>query len=350
MKLSLFLAVFLTTNLLFADSPVAPPIEDPKNPLLECVWDPSRVDAHAPIGVMADHNHEAGEFMVSYRYMVMNMDSMRSGTNSLTAEQVFDLGFPVTPTQMRMEMHMAGLMFAPSDWLTLLAMGGYTMIEMDHVTRPGSPPRALRGERFTTRGESWSDTTLGGLIKFLDADCARAHFLLGVSAPTGSIDEEDPSQLPYAMQTGSGTWDIVFGPTYLRQHRHWSWGIQGIGKVRLGENDRGYTLGDRWTATTWAAMPLTDGLSLSGRIGWQYDGAIEGADAALNPNLVPTSIPANYERQRIDGAVGLNWLGQRGFLQGHRLALEAALPIYEETGGPILETDYWFIVGWQKAF
>ena len=32
-----------------------------------------RPDAHAPIGVMAEHTHSAGEFMLSYRFAVMNM-------------------------------------------------------------------------------------------------------------------------------------------------------------------------------------------------------------------------------------------------------------------------------------
>ena len=32
-----------------------------------------RADDHAPIGVMADHYHEAGEVMFSYRFMSMSM-------------------------------------------------------------------------------------------------------------------------------------------------------------------------------------------------------------------------------------------------------------------------------------
>ena len=33
----------------------------------------NRPDAHAPIGVMLDHMHKKGEWMVSYRYMTMSM-------------------------------------------------------------------------------------------------------------------------------------------------------------------------------------------------------------------------------------------------------------------------------------
>lgn len=30
-------------------------------------------DDHTPIGIMGDHNHKKGEFMMSYRYMRMDM-------------------------------------------------------------------------------------------------------------------------------------------------------------------------------------------------------------------------------------------------------------------------------------
>lgn len=43
-----------------------------------------RADDHAPIGVMADHYHEAGEFMFSYRYMSMSMQGNLDGSRSLS--------------------------------------------------------------------------------------------------------------------------------------------------------------------------------------------------------------------------------------------------------------------------
>ena len=42
-------------------------------------WTSSRPDGHAPIGVMTDHTHGAGEFMWSYRFMYMAMDGNRDG-------------------------------------------------------------------------------------------------------------------------------------------------------------------------------------------------------------------------------------------------------------------------------
>ncbi|MEO0447549.1 MAG: transporter, partial [Verrucomicrobiota bacterium] len=114
----LFLSI-LTLTLPFAAADSLP-VSDP-DPML---WDPHRIDSHAPIGVMAEHTHNAGEWMLSYRFMSMHMDGMRQGSDSLSSQEVFDQGFLVTPTVMDMEMHMHmfGMMVAPQDWLTLMVM------------------------------------------------------------------------------------------------------------------------------------------------------------------------------------------------------------------------------------
>jgi len=94
-------------------------------------WDLAVPDSHAPIGVMGDHNHKVGELMLSYRYMNMDMDGNRDGSDRLSAQQVLNGpdgspagsdGFLVTPLSMTMEMHMFGAMYAVNDRLTLMGM------------------------------------------------------------------------------------------------------------------------------------------------------------------------------------------------------------------------------------
>ncbi|MDX1440649.1 MAG: hypothetical protein R3284_12175, partial [Rubricoccaceae bacterium] len=88
-------------------------------------WSSSRPDGHAPIGVMGDHTHEGGEFMISYRFMHMAMAGSRDGTTVLDDADIVDpngYDFLITPTEMPMQMHMLGLMYAPTDDLTLMAM------------------------------------------------------------------------------------------------------------------------------------------------------------------------------------------------------------------------------------
>ncbi|MCH1495007.1 MAG: transporter, partial [Rubripirellula sp.] len=38
-----------------------------------------RADKHAPAGLMGDHLHKTGEWMVEYKYMNMYMDGNRAG-------------------------------------------------------------------------------------------------------------------------------------------------------------------------------------------------------------------------------------------------------------------------------
>ena len=79
-------------------------------------------DRHAPIGVMGDHRHDAGEWMVSYRYMDMEMYGHKQGDDSIGRQAVASLpGVRVVPREMRMEMHMFGLMYGVSDDFTAMA-------------------------------------------------------------------------------------------------------------------------------------------------------------------------------------------------------------------------------------
>ncbi|MGB0581855.1 MAG: transporter, partial [Limisphaerales bacterium] len=94
-------------------------------------WTGSRPDGHAPIGVMGDHYHGKNEWMFSYRYMFMAMDGNRNGNDQLTVAQTAAAGpFGVVPLKMVMQMHMLGVMYAPSDHLTLMGMLPYNYIEM----------------------------------------------------------------------------------------------------------------------------------------------------------------------------------------------------------------------------
>ena len=74
---SLFLSLFLSSSFLFAH---------------EGPWTAARPDGHAPISVMGDHMHAMGEWMVSYRYMTMDMKGLLKGSRC-TVSQLLDAGF-----------------------------------------------------------------------------------------------------------------------------------------------------------------------------------------------------------------------------------------------------------------
>ena len=116
-----------------------------------------RPDNHAPITVMGDHIHEKGELMFSYRYMHMSMKDNRDSTSRMSPEEIVTTvpnrfanppmmppTLRVVPTKMTMDMHMLGIMYAPTDRLTLMGMANYQKKGHDtHYVRRAHGHRAF---------------------------------------------------------------------------------------------------------------------------------------------------------------------------------------------------------------
>lgn len=326
-----------------------------------------RADDHAPIGVMADHYHEAGEVMLSYRYMTMSMQGNRDGTSNLSRDEIATtvpnrfFGNPgqpptlrIVPTEMTMDMHMLGAMFAPSDRLTVMTMLGYVEKKMQHVTYQGGAGTTVLGG-FTTKTSGISDTTVAALIRLREAEIDRLHATVGISAPTGDIDETGtilaptgmtPTiRVPYPMQLGSGTYDVIGGLTYSRFLDRRSWGIQWRSAIRTGTNDEGYTLGDEHRLTGWYSGLLSPQFSWSARVEYLDRGNISGLDPRIM-GPVQTADPARQGASRLDAALGINFATE----SGHRLALEYVIPIEQDLDGPQLEVDSQLTLGYQLTF
>lgn len=325
---------------------------------------------HAPIGVMGDHSHEAGEWMFSYRTMHMGMEGNSNGTNSVSSDSIVTnvanrfFGQPmqpptlrVVPTSMTMDMHMLGAMYAPNDWLTLMAMGVHVTKKMRHVTYKG-PAGTTQLGNFSTRSSGFGDATLGALLRVHQTEGGQLHFNLGISLPTGSNTETGtvltptgatPTlRLPYAMQSGAGTYNIRPGVTFVGASDVLSWGAQYVADVPLGKNSQSYAFGHSHMASVWVGYGLAPWISGSLRLGGEVRSDINGID----PNViapVQTADPSNYGGERLDLHFGINLAGQEGVLQGHRLGLEIGLPLYQDLNGPQMERDWTVTIGWQKT-
>lgn len=328
-----------------------------------------RPDSHAPIGVMGDHAHKAGEWMLSYRYMNMSMDGLRQGTDSISPSQAFAANYTVTPVSMDMEMHMFGAMKAVSDTYTLMFMIPYWEIEMEHAIFPMAAPLINLNDgspSFTTRNSGWGDLKAGVIHTFWKD--GERNLLLGamVSAPTGSIDGTDlipgpggriQRQMPAPMQLGSGSYEFRPSITYNSRYDSWSWGSQTSGIIRLDDNDNGYRRGNAINTQAWASKPMGKSLALNGRLAYNYTETIDGAQqgVGLNPPFAPsrrtvtTAFWENYGGETLTAAIGANYLFQGGPLKGNRLAAELSVPVYQDLNGIQLETDWTFTLGWQLA-
>ena len=331
------------------------------------LWAQTRADSHAPIGVMGDHTHNKGEWMISYRYMFMKMQDNLQGDEEISPDEIVTtidnpfFGMPnmpptlrVVPLEMDMHMHMIGGMYAPSDRLTLMAMLMFTSMSMDHVTYQGGMGTNVLG-KFTTKSSGLGDTRIAAMYKLNK----NFHVNLGLSIPTGSIDNEDevltpmetrPTlRMPYPMQLGSGTWDVLPGITYRGSSDHFAWGGQVMGNVRLGTNSEDYSLGNILQLTGWASYLFTNAVSASARVSFQSQGSIDGQDPQIMAP-VQTANPDNFGGEIVSAGIGVNLAGQSGFVKNQRLAFEFTKPLYQNLNGVQMKTDMTLTVGWQYAF
>ena len=338
-------------------------------------------DDYSPLGVMGDHAHQAGDAMFSYRYGIMEMNGNLSGSTPVSTQDIFDEGFTMAPTSMRMEMHMLGAMYAASDSITLMAMLPLKRMEMSSRMPMPNMPNMTMTRKAETSGAG--DLKLAGIFPLWAAgDHSRTLRLnAGLSIPTGSIKETDPGttmRMAYPMQLGSGTFDLLPGLTYISEKFGGSWGTQVASVIRLGENGEGYSLGNRFQATTWYSRKLNDMLSVSARIEGATWGNIDGQDAAMieTMSMSPNARADLRGGERVDILFGLNifldtdrwdkW--DRLFIDKDngqllqakpqensmdketRLAIEIGFPVHQDLDGPQMESAWRLMVGMHVSF
>jgi len=358
MKKLWFVPILLTiihTNLSFADATNGP------------VY----ADGHAPIGVMGDHRHKLGEWMFSYRYMEMSMKDNLQGKNNIDPDTIVTTianpyanpaeGRPMTvrvvPLEMTTKMHMFGAMYAPSNEITLMLMLNYLEKEMDLLTYMGGMGTTQLGT-FKTESSGFGDLKISALYKLYDSKGHKVHLNAGLSIPTGSIDEDGTvltpmgmqmdMRLPYSMQLGSGTYDLLPGITYYAGKEKLGWGTQVSAIIRLGENEEDYTLGDQYQISSWASYRVIPSTSTSLRITYQDTDSIDGFDDQIMAP-VQTANPSNYGGNALHSAIGINYAVQQGGLRGLRLALEYSVPLKQKVNGVQMEMQDMLTLGLQYA-
>lgn len=314
--------------------------------------DAPKPDAHAPIGVMGDHLHKKGQWMLGYRLKSTNTEGFRNGSHKVSNNSVLAV-YGEAATKTTMDMHMLEIMYGVSDDLTLMVMPQYMEMSMLHQSNHGG------GHSHRHEVSDFGDTEVTGLYSLFHGENSKAHLNFGVSVPTGATNAKfkdhhnNSYNMPYNMQFGTGTFDPIIGATYTGYGDDWSWGAQTINYLRvLGQNNQGYRQGTKFTATSWVARNVTDWASLSLRLDGEAWGDVHGRDASLPVNIIAGARPDEQAGQRVYANVGVNLLADEsmGVLAGHRLAAEFGVPVYERYSSAQPKTDYRFTLSWQKAF
>jgi hypothetical protein len=318
-------------------------------------WTLNRPDAQGPVSLTEDRVLRAGEFQVGFKFINQEMKGQGVGTDSLSVNQVLTF-FDVVPTEMVTQGFQVDVLYGITSHLTLAASGTVAQKKMDNLA-------GLEGQSnvflyYQTRSSGLQDLKVNGLYNVYDQGSIRVHLSGGLSIPVGAIDTDDETpasdpgkaQLPYPQQMGSGTFDLLPGFTFSTQNEKASLGLQGKAVIRMGENDRGWTLGDVYEGNLWGGYKATDWASVS--IGARYSswGNVEGFDEAMDPNESPAHNTLTQAGWRGDLPLGLNILLPEGRFGGHRLGFEIQVPVHQDLDGPQFMHNWTIVAGWQKSF
>ncbi len=263
--------------------------------------------ANVPAGLMFAHTlNKAGDVMVGYRYQHSRQaGGFLHGGREVSQDEAaiggcpgalrvdadglnhYDGLCPMLPTEMTQSMHMLELMYAPTDWLTLMLMPQFMDMQMP-MSMPALAMKNLsHGDEMddsTHQSGGLGDTGFYALVTLFDTPNHHLHAGVGGSAPTGDVAQirkdglrRDATFMDYSMQLGSGTWDLKPSLTYTGKAEAWHWGGQLGGTWRAASrNASAYKLGDIFETSVWGGYDWTDWLSSSVRLAYTWQGPIKG--------------------------------------------------------------------------
>ena len=258
-----------------------------------------RPDGHAPIGIMGDHVHEQGEFMFSFRTMLMRMEHEVKEIRHAKSEYSVSGG----EIDHGLKDVSLSVLYAP------LKENSYRMILSLEVF-------------FSTTG--FDDNISGIMEKKWNGEEIHYHFdgdVIGLRSAYAFLPKL--STLFY--------WDKLSLGFQL--------GFKYSFKIAQGDNlfllDKSEFVDVIEPAThVWGAYNLTENFSISLR------GAYEG-----EVFIKESFSLAGHSEHSFFSFLGLNFIG----IKGHRVAFEIGLPAYEKYNIG-MKIPYTLLLGWQKAF
>jgi hypothetical protein len=298
----------------------------------------------------------------SYSYRKSRFKDYLDGSNKIPVRDVLfspgeeprtDKNFPVVPTDIEQEIHTANLRYSFTPDISLSLAIPYVKQSTDHIS-------VVTGySNFNISTDGLGDISLLASYRFAKTIRGRWQAGLGVSFPSGSIDEEGDTprapgkqQLPYTMQLGSGTYDVPAYLSYLRNEASFTWGVDLSSKIRLGENDRDYRLGNTVSASSWMRLTTISWIQPSIKLGYRHWADIHGKDSSLMvpgpyPYPAPVVDPSLYGGDQVDLLLGLRI---PVFSEESHVDLEFGKPIYQSLNGPQSSEDYRFAVTFSSGF
>jgi hypothetical protein len=320
---------------------------------------------------------ETYEFRFKLSTQFMKMGGLMDGTHSVDSDSV--LGMPVmdgiptgkfmaVPTGMDMYMTSLSAGYSFTDNLFVAMMFMWMKKDMD--MKFNNMMKMQTGHNgFDMKSEGMGDTMLMAKYELYANDplipSSQASLYLGVSLPTGSINEKNSDHplaarraelLPYGMQLGSGTFDPVVGALYQGSSSPWWWGVDAFYTPRLYDNSKDYRLGDEFRYDLWGMYQfrydLLAQLQLNGKswgkIRGMMDESATGASGRViqgdptSPFSTPLWDPDNYGGNQLSVTAGFQWQ----LFPMQIIDLQAGVPIYRDLNGPQPKEDYRVMFTW----
>ena len=301
-----------------------------------------------------------------YDYVRVEFDGYRDGTTDIPKAEL--LGpprggtFPVLPTRIIQQAHVFQLSYDLPSRTSVTVAVPYIRQGTYHVSVvPGY-------SEFDIMSHGIGDVSVTLSHRLLDDRRHSFAWTAGTSLPTGSIDQEGDTprdtgqpveQLPYTMQLGSGTYDVLLGVTYggsldpVANIGPVMYRAQVSGKVRTGKNARDYLLGNLYLVSLWASVKPVPWVEPTIEVRTQIWGEIAGADTSLQ--LGPGVFPAPVTNPAFFGGKKVSLLGGARFhlpegLGGQVVEIVGGRPMYQSLNGPQPQATWRLELDWSVSF
>lgn len=310
----------------------------------------------APLGVFCADTLPAGKLSLSLSNAFINQHGSLIGTRLVSPDYIaattpwyWDRNRTVrlVPKNVLTWTRTASVSYGVTDDLTFVLSFGTLEKNLDAITYAGESGVIRRGESSTST-HGVTDFELSAKYLVYQDDVHRFLVTIGSTFPTGKSTETFTLLQPdgsyrttrafYAMQPGTGTYDLLPGATYAGVLDKWSWGLAYRLRAPLAANRQGWRFDalpeyHGWVGYTWSPV-MTSTIRIVGVArgpikGYDFD--IRGRAQSANPNF--------YGGQRVELFLGTTVSGALLGYDKASLSVEAGIPVYQNLNGPALSRN-----------
>ncbi|MEM1295313.1 MAG: hypothetical protein AAGH89_08100, partial [Verrucomicrobiota bacterium] len=276
-------------------------------------------------------NHK---FYFGYSYVRVQADGLINGSRRVSQEFVL-ADFPVTPTDMTIDIHSFYLRWQPSGPFSFEASMPYVWQNTDLRTAYTA---------FSMQTEGFGDLVLRPTYHRHLVGCTTLSASLALSIPTADLDRDLTNTiLPYAAQVTSGSYELrpkIEFSGGLFDLPNWESGVAGGATLRLDDNDDGFRFGDLYWASAWIQNSVNDWMDVTGFILGTHWKEIDGISNTLPTGPAPPFDPENYggDLFEVGGRLRLTYPGDP--YRDRHLAVQYAVPLHQNLNGTQLRLGW----------